>query len=324
MKKILIIVLIGIIAIFYVYIHAIEKRSVTSFVIEKYFWISGAKKYFEPKNDSDVAKILKEAERISDKKYEKPKLKSRVDDILFSNMQVLIINDKNLKSQPTIFYVHGGSFINQPNKYHLKFLDGIAQKSNAKILLPIYTKAPKYTYIDTLKILLSFYEISYKDNFILMGDSAGGAISLSLLQILKEKEHKLPKKTILISPVVDLSLENKEIDAYEKKDPFLSKFLLKKIGELWSKSDVKNPLVSPIFGKYQGIEGITIITGTNDILYPDILKFHKKLKSEDVKHNFIVKEKMNHGYPLYPIPEAKKAQNLIVDEINGLLQTNKI
>lgn len=313
--KIVAIIVATIFSIFFAYIKCIERRSISSFIIEKYFWVSGTKKYFEAKSEEEVEKILKDAQKISDMEIEIPKLGVKVERKHYLNSSYLLINENENKK--VILYIHGGSYINQPNSYHYKFLEKIAKQTNYTILVPIYPKAPRYNYMDTLESIKLFYtnlQQSY-NNIILMGDSAGGSIALSLLKLVKDNGMKLPKKTILISPVVDLSFDNEKIEEYEKKDPYLSKFLLKKIGELWSKNDTKNPLVSPIYNTFNDVNKIIIITGTHDILYPDIEKFIKKLKAENVEHQFIIKEKMNHDYPLYPIPEAKQAQKLIIEEL---------
>lgn len=56
---------------------------------------------------------------------------------------------------------------------------------------------------------------------ILMGDSAGGGLSLALAEYFRMEGIRLPDELVLISPWVDTVMENEEIKAYEPKDPFL-------------------------------------------------------------------------------------------------------
>ena len=57
---------------------------------------------------------------------------------------------------------------------------------------------------------------------ILMGDSAGGGLSLAVTEQLKADGIRLPDELILLSPWVDVSMENEQIPKYESRDPFLS------------------------------------------------------------------------------------------------------
>ena len=37
----------------------------------------------------------------------------------------------------------------------------------------------------------------------------------------------------------------------------------------------------------------------------------------DIDHTIVVEENLDHPYPLFPIPEATKAQDMIIDIINN-------
>ena len=150
------------------------------------------------------------------------------------------------------------------------------------------------------------------DEVVLMGDSAGGGLCLSLA--LKLLKHKIscPEKIVLISPWVDISMTNPEIKNYEKVDPLLSSYGLKEFGKLWANGlSSKNYLVSPIYGKLNDLKNIYIFVGNREILYPDIRKLFAELQVLGVNVELYVKNGMNHAYPLYPIPEAKQAFRII-------------
>ncbi|MBQ3302986.1 MAG: esterase, partial [Clostridia bacterium] len=56
---------------------------------------------------------------------------------------------------------------------------------------------------------------------------------------------------------------------------------------------------------------VTIFVGTDGILYPDITKCFSLLDG-DPSNELVIGEKMNHVYPLFPIPEAKPAVDKII------------
>ena len=54
-----------------------------------------------------------------------------------------------------------------------------------------------------------------------MGDSAGGGLSLALAEYFKAEGMRLPDELILLSPWVDVSMENEDIPKYQPKDPMI-------------------------------------------------------------------------------------------------------
>ena len=55
-----------------------------------------------------------------------------------------------------------------------------------------------------------------------MGDSAGGGLSLAVTEQLKADGVRLPDELVLLSPWVDVAMDNEQISKYEPRDPFLS------------------------------------------------------------------------------------------------------
>ena len=58
---------------------------------------------------------------------------------------------------------------------------------------------------------------------ILLGDSTGGTLITALIQRLIEKKNQLPHKIILVSPVMDATMSNPQIDEIDAIDLMLSK-----------------------------------------------------------------------------------------------------
>ena len=81
-----------------------------------------------------------------------------------------------------------------------------------------------------------------------MGDSAGGGMALALTQKIGKEELTKPSKTILISPWLDVTMENSEIKKVQEKDKMLNAEILKLAGISYAReeNDTKNYLVSPI------------------------------------------------------------------------------
>lgn len=207
----------------------------------------------------------------------------------FMGRKVFIITPKNeQKSEKVILYLHGGSYVAETSSNHWKFLEKLVKDTNATIILPDYPLTPKYTYKDVFTMITPLYkeiieEVS-TDNLILMGDSAGGGMSLALLEKLSSEKVEMPYKTILISPWLDVRLENPEIDKIQKYDKDLNKETLKIAGIAYAGEDGMNSyLVNPIDGDLSKLKNVTIFTGTYDILNPDVHVLEEKAQKANVE-----------------------------------------
>ena len=93
---------------------------------------------------------------------------------------------------------------------------------------------------------------------------------------------------------------------------------LRRMGEVWAGSlPADDPKVSPLCGDLSGLPPVTLTAGTWEVLYPDLVLLHEKLKDAGNNVGFIVGEKMIHCYPITPIPEAGSAQARIWETITG-------
>lgn len=206
----------------------------------------------------------------------------------FIGRKVFIITPKNeQKSEKVILYLHGGSYVAETSSNHWKFLEKLVKDTNATIILPDYPLTPKYTYKDVFTMITPLYkeiiEEVQTNNLILMGDSAGGGMGLALLERLSEENVEMPYKTILISPWLDVRLENPEIDNVQKYDKGLNKESLKIAGIAYGGKDgIDSYLVNPIDGDLSKLKNITIFTGTYDILNPDVHVLDEKAKKVNV------------------------------------------
>lgn len=215
-----------------------------------------------------------------------------------------------------IIYIPGGAFCNEMTTFHWLFLKKIIKNTNAKVIIPTYRLIPFGTYQDAFDLIIPIYQESLKENkrIIIMGDSAGGGLAISLNMFFKKNNIKLPDKLILLSPWLDISMKNKKIDDYKSLDPLLDKEGLIVAGRLWKDElDDCDWRVSPIYGDVKSINNLTTFVGTSELFYPDIIELYKKLDKSNNK--LIVGKDMNHAYPLMPIPEAKEALKIIVDTI---------
>lgn len=227
----------------------------------------------------------------------------------FDGRKVFVVTPKEGEiSNARILYFHGGSYMAEMSEAHWNFIKKLIIDTKAKVIIPDYPLTPKYTYKDVYNMVEPLYKevvqkVDSKD-LIVMGDSAGGGLALGLLEKVSGENMAMPKKTILISPWLDVRLENPKIDEVQKEDKELNKDALKVAGIAYAGDDgINSYLVNPIDGDLSKLQNITIFTGTSDILNPDVHVLEEKAKEQgkeiEVKeysgagHIWIINEKGN-------------------------------
>lgn len=207
----------------------------------------------------------------------------------FQERKVFILTPhEQHKNQKVIFFLHGGSYIAELSELHWNFLKELVKDTDSTLIVPDYPLAPQYQYTDVFNMITPLYQEILKKveskNIIIMGDSAGGGMSLALVQKLGQEGIEKPSKTILISPWLDVTMQNPEIKPVQEKDKMLNKEALKLAGLSYAgiEEATKEYLVSPIYGPLENLENVIIYTGTNDILNPDVHKL-KDLASQKRK-----------------------------------------
>lgn len=299
------------------------ERSEESIQFEKLFASQSNKESFS--SIENTKKFLDQKGIENTKPYaigDDVKLISEIKEQTFEGIQVFTLNDQTSQKQKVILYIHGGAWTNQPLNFHWWFMDKMAQSLNAKVVAPIYPKVPHYSCQDTYLKILNLYKdllktVESANQLTIMGDSAGGNISLGLAHLLKKEGLPQPKDIILLSACVDMSLSNPLMFEYAKKDPILGPEGMEVIAKIWTADkNVTDPLISPIYGDFKGLGKITHFIGTHDMLYPGAIKLDEKLTEQGIDIKTFVYPEMLHVFVVMPIPEAQDAQEKIIQVIN--------
>lgn len=294
-------------------VNVLQQRSFTSWVVEQSMWMIGMK--------AESERIGREGRGALESMQAEDTVPLPTDDVTgpitertIDGMQVLEWGSEGSPNQPVIFYVHGGGYVNQAVSFTYRAVDRIATASGARVVMPIYPLAPKATYADAYpKVLAAYREtlagVQDPTQITIMGDSAGGGFALGLGQTLGHHNLPQPKGYVLFSPWVDARMTNDGVDQYESVDPLLARSYLRVAGEAWAggPEQVADPKVSPLLGDFRGLAPVTLFMGTHELLLADLAPLESALKDAGVTYRIHIGERMNHAYPLMPIPEAEDA-----------------
>ena len=237
---------------------------------------------------------------------------------------VFVLSPKIRMATQHILYLHGGAYVQNFVKQHWKFLSNLVASTDSVVTAPDYPLAPKHTFIDAFQMVISVYREMVanvgSNNIVIMGDSAGGGFSLALCQRLRYDNLPQPRRIILLSPWLDLTLTNPEIRSIDSHDPFLGISGMRKAAVAYSGGyDLNDYRLSPINGSLDEIAPISIFIGSNDILVADARKLMMIAKQRGIEIDYHEYVGMVHVWMLLYFPESKHAQEKIKQLIVGPL-----
>lgn len=221
-----------------------------------------------------------------------------------------------------ILYLHGGAYLFEITSYHWELIAEMAERLGFGVTVPIYPLAPEHDFHDMFGMVAHVYRAMLRDtpagDLAFMGDSAGGNMAVVLAMMAAERGMDLPAAHVLISPGLDLSLQNPAVRDVEKTDPWLAiPGGLEAIRHYSAGLERTDWRISPIFGNLAVLPRTLILTGTRDLLYPDTVRFAEKAAAQGVDVELVVEPGMFHVWPLIDMPEARRARDRIVAFLDG-------
>lgn len=231
---------------------------------------------------------------------------------------------KSEESARHIIMLHGGAYVSEAVRGHRKLIERLALSYSYKVSFIDYPLAPENNALTTLRVVKEAYRdltnLYPNDTILLFGDSSGGGLALALLQELQNiGDIRMPLKTALVSPWLDLSMSNTDINKYIDTDVVLNLEGLAACAKLYADSlDLNDPLVSPIYGKLEDLPEIKIWVSDRELFYPDCVLLNNKLNSAKGSLSSIsVIDGMIHDWIIMPIKERDKTVAEIIDFYNS-------
>lgn len=228
----------------------------------------------------------------------------------------------NPSADKLVLFIHGGAFISGPGQHHWDTIKEITKKTDQTVWMCDYPKAPENKISEISKNIDLVYKKALENydanQIILLGDSVGATLIIALTQRLIQNKHPTPLKIILVSPVMDATMTNPEIDSIDAIDPMISKKGLVSAKKMCAEhDDLTNAMISPINGSFEDFPKTILYAGHHDITYPDQILTAQKLNDAKVIFELIEGEKMPHIWPFLPVmKEAKMALKEIIKSIN--------
>lgn len=297
-----------------------DHRSNKATFVEMGIQLSGFKNSLA--NPQAFDELMAAAQQENASRYDLPQVAFdvKVRQLHHQDIPVYVLNEDGLH-QRVIVYLTGGAYFQRPDKMHWQYLNYLAKQTGARVYVPIYSLVPQHNfraaYQEVAQLYGRLYDQVPASDITLMGDSAGGGLALGFSEYLGQRGLPQPGHLVLISPWLDLDLNNPVIKQYEKKDVTLAVDGLRKIGGIWAgRTGHRDFRLSPLYGNLDQLRDVYVVTGTREIMYPDATDLVEKLKAARIPVHLTVGRGMFHIYPLYQVPEARRVMDQVVKIVN--------
>jgi len=253
--------------------------------------------------------VLKINYTLSRKDLLTSQLKKRNEKDYFPKTGFVLTTESNLSvysllnsgNRNHIIFLHGGAYIKRGTKLHFSFMKLLNKRISCNIHYIDYEVAPiskfEETTQETTNAIIKIMNQYKDDRFYISGDSAGGGLALAVSKMILDVENKHFLAHFLLSPWLDVSLENKEILEIDPYDVILKRDSLLIASKDYADEDLVNPLCSPIYDDMSKLKNIVIFTGTNDILYPDMKLFESRFSQNT---SLYIYKNLPHDAALFP------------------------
>lgn len=282
----------------------------------------------------------------SDKAYKPPKPYEDEKIIYNKDMYISILTNSRNKNKPTnkrklAYIIAGGAFyhvMRNSNKDLYTWILNHDKENDFDIILVKYSSAEIKQYPAQLNEIMSAWKyilnLGYlPENIVIMGDSAGGNLTLAHTLKLRDNNLPMPKALVLLSPWTDLtnSVPSRSYNKY--RDVVMGTNPLNDVEshpDAFTKNvygqndDLKNPYISPIFGDYHDFPTTIIEVGSFEMLFDDSYYVYKNMKQNNVDVYFKDYPGMFHVFHYLPLlPEAKSSSNRITEILKGVFNEKK-
>jgi epsilon-lactone hydrolase len=227
-----------------------------------------------------------------------------------------------------LIHVHGGCYVLFPGASGTTEAILMAGLGHFKVISVDYRMPPEGYFPAALDDAMTVYKAALKTsdpkNMAIFGTSAGGALVLEMMLQTKQQGLPLPGAIAPGTPMADVTKTGDTFYTNEMVD----NVLVSRDGSCDAATkvyahghDLKDPLLSPVYGDMHGFPPAILTTGTRDLLLSNTVRVHRKLREAGVDAQLEVFEGQSHAQYQFDdrAPETKQAFGEITAFFDGHL-----
>jgi acetyl esterase/lipase len=205
-----------------------------------------------------------------------------------------------------LLFFHGGGYCSGSIVSHRRMVTEAGRAMGIRTLAIDYRRAPEHAFPAQHEDALTAWRFLRRQGIaagriVVGGDSAGGNLSLSLINRLRAAKEPLPGCAWLVSPWTDLTMSGATLVTKDAVDPLIHKAYLEELADAYAPPpiDRRDPLISPLFCDLRGFPPMLIQVGSAETLIADATRLAEAAGVADVAVRLEIWPHMIHAWPLW-------------------------
>jgi monoterpene epsilon-lactone hydrolase len=238
---------------------------------------------------------------------------------VIAGVKVYVVTPQTIPAEnkdKVLIHVHGGCYVLFPGESGTTEAIMMAGFAHYKVISVDYRMPPEAYFPVALDDAVAVYKEVLKTtpakNVAFFGTSAGGALTLEMVLRARAQGLPLPGAIAPGTPMSDVTKTGDSFQTNEKVDNVLvSRDGFCDAGTVIYAHghDLKDPLLSPVYGDMHGFPPAILTTGTRDLLLSNTVRVHRNLLRAGVEAQLEVFEGQSHAQYQFDdqLPETREA-----------------
>ncbi|MBV9828414.1 MAG: alpha/beta hydrolase [Alphaproteobacteria bacterium] len=245
----------------------------------------------------------------------RPPGNTRTENVLLGGVPTARVSRPASRVDRQVLYLHGGAYCTGSPPLYRHISWRFADVMRATINMLDYRLAPEFPFPAAIEDAAAAWDALLAQGAdprrcIVMGDSAGGGLSLALALWLRDQGRPLPGAIVSISPWTDLALTGETLRQHRLAMPLhqLSEVMDLAAAYLGG-ADPRHPYASPLFGDPAGLPPTLIQVGGDESLLDDSVRMAARMRDAGCTVELEVWPRMPHVWHAFAtvMPEARRA-----------------
>jgi acetyl esterase/lipase len=241
-----------------------------------------------------------------------------------------VVTPEDAEEGRVLLYIHGGGYIGgSPAAYH-GLAGHYAKLLKAAVYMPDYRLAPEHPFPTAIDDTLASYKWLLDNghdskSIAFSGDSAGGAMVVSVMVAARNAGLALPAAGVAISPWANLEHSGSSMKTRDGIDPTVSLAGLDLMAKAFLNGALKNnPDASPVFADVRGLPPILVQIGESEVMLSDAMRLATHLAENRVRVSLEVWPGMFHVWHMFAaiLPEGMQALQGAAAFLEGALSAD--
>jgi acetyl esterase/lipase len=208
-----------------------------------------------------------------------------------------------------LMFFHGGGYCSGSILSHRRMVTEAGRAAGIRTLAVSYRLAPEHPFPAAFDDALIAWRFLRRQGvapkrIAIGGDSAGGGLTVALINRLRDAGEEPPGCAWLVSPWTDLTLSGETLTTKDDVDPLINKGYLGELADAYLSGEVDrtDPRVSPLYSDLKGFPPTLIQVGSAEALLADAPRLAAAAGAADVPVALEIWPHMIHAWPIWNAP----------------------